>query len=64
MVVPFCFFFGFLVQKYITKHPKHSDIRYSPLLLKKFFQFFTEMQKFLLPLQPNLDVMEKNGCQT
>ena len=54
------FFFGFLVQKYIKKHIKHSD---SPLLLKFFFQFSIEMQKCLLPVQQNLDVMEKNGCQ-
>ena len=39
---------------------KHSD---SPLLLNFFFQFSIEIQKFILPVQQNLDAMEKKGCQ-
>ena len=29
----------------------------------KFFKVSIEAQKFLLPVQPNLKVWEKNGCE-
>ena len=46
-------FFGILVQKYIKKHLEYSNIVYD----------FIDIQKFPLPVQLNLDVLEKNDCQ-
>ena len=49
-------FFRIPCPKVHLKNPKYID---SSLLLKMFFQFSKEMQNFLLPVQPNLNVWEK-----
>ena len=43
MIGSFSCYFGFLVQRYIEKHPKYSD---SSLLLEIFFSIFYRNRKF------------------
>ena len=58
MIGSFWCFFRFLVHNTLKNIQKIVIVHFFSI----FFQFSIEMRKFLLPVQPNLDVMEKKGC--
>ena len=54
-------FFWIPCPKNIKKHLKHSNC--CNTLAQLFFKFCIKMQRFLLHVQQNPDVVEKNRCQ-